>query len=1591
MGRGFSLRDINNMSEKEAGIYFDKLPGFENLKRQLDEEQSDKPFFLDVPGLDLTEDPRTPTEKQAVVNPYTGETKYDKKPETLQEYEERQEKLQEKFGPLARTYDAPVPEKLTWNFQKSKGDDLNILDYVAASDEAALTAISTAFLTSTFSHMAQHNPEEYDELSEQYDGETNPLKLSMKVGMEGDVPFVDPNSVQAIKELVQGDRTKESAIRVLSTSNENRGLLGALATGVINPINYVPLGGAAKLALGTGKVGKGLVTGSARLADNADVLDSIVKHVPDALSATNRHMLPDIQNMREGFVSEVFNRKLNIMGDVELYENDLRMWINMIDDEVLDLSKYFTYMNDHTPHAVMQMSKIDEMMVRLVDLGLVEKVSANAYKKRIRSGTTEHISILNDYANSIAKPAANPASPGSNIMGLRTLNEVVSEIVNIENPYIQGIVKTLGINPSVGATTSVEKAIIAYLRQSISIDELVEVALQAGLDSRSLFSTKFGIAGSKKLGEMPISIDKDGIVEGTGTAWNDVFSDPQAFKDVLSDEALEYIQEFRQMVDDIEALRVAEGLTPLTKDRGGLLYIPRKVDSIDAVKILGRTDSHQSRTYDLATEGMFGYLDETTGEFVGQVNYLASPRETLKLHLKAAYNEILDEQLTTYLTENNIGVTLDEAFQTAFPKISKRYDDTKKAKIAAQKKLKALSSQLGEEPSKRDPRRFAERSELDWNERSIESYKKLVKDIDEARAEYGKAKALFNEQRLLRARKMSKLRQEETVSGKIFGGTADNISVKRWRNRLYKKEDFDKIESGIKSSYGDPTNFVAGATGRVSNTIRFLSSFLDFGAPFIQGLPTLARNPVIWTQATKAHFAAWFDPAVQARFIKENLETYQEMAKYGVPVGDVEVFSAVKRGGGLNPLELLDMLPKDAGDSKFLQDTLLGKATVKTGKAAEAARGSRIAGKLGEPGRQTVGRFQSSYSTFLGMSRALLWKNMKDDWVKSGRSGNSLSELAAHIRNMTGALDSKALGVSSNLRAVEGTWLAFSPRLLRSTFALVSDAVSFLPTEILGRTTKNRAIASVRQKEAFRSLATLLTGVHGIYLATEWYVGLARGNSREQITYDILRGLNPLSGSKYLSVEINGQNYGVGGQVRALTQVMTAVASAFAPGGVDFEDLYSTDLYENPIFQWLSYRGAVGPRIAQAVLEAASQRDAAPFDKIEGPIDIALHLGTGALPFALQGILEGDDFPGSLFGFLGGRSSPLRPNSEIRKIEENLWFRTSVEKLAELGHVNPDNPEARPKFPASKNNLSLLFQNYAKERHPEILDLEEKAMEQGLDQGNIYSEYKAERFQLRETKNQTIQSSYDTHGTGEILRNIIAAQNKEYYDKLESFEAEGSKYHDMFDDFDNMDPSENAFNLAINEYFKVMSEPGLDDPVTGEFDFDEQEKRIAQLQNSEIVGPQYENIRKYIRANKTPIEQELDRDRETLKEYWGITDDVVEEENFKEKYDFYSSQSDGTRTDMEKGAVESLNWTREDRRKLRGIQATIEKRKKILRRDNFVIDALLYKWGYMDKSLNRDVRRAIRDMRSEQGGTVLRRQDIQLYIEEFLIQNPDFR
>ena len=53
-----------------------------------------------------------------------------------------------------------------------------------------------------------------------------------------------------------------------------------------------------------------------------------------------------------------------------------------------------------------------------------------------------------------------------------------------------------------------------------------------------------------------------------------------------------------------------------------------------------------------------------------------------------------------------------------------------------------------------------------------------------------------------------------------------------------------------------------------------------------------------------------FDPTVQARYIRDNIDTFNEMAQAGVPIGDNEFFAALKAGdgGGLS-LKNLDVVP----------------------------------------------------------------------------------------------------------------------------------------------------------------------------------------------------------------------------------------------------------------------------------------------------------------------------------------------------------------------------------------------------------------------------------------------------------------------------------------------------------------------------------------------------------------------------------------------------------------------------------------------------------------------------------------------------------
>jgi hypothetical protein len=742
-------------------------------------------------------------------------------------------------------------------------------------------------------------------------------------------------------------------------------------------------------------------------------------------------------------------------------------------------------------------------------------------------------------------PGQAGAGAGRFVAPLRPFGEVVSEVVTNDSPAGRALAR-LGINPSLAQDSDLGRILTAYQRQRIAADELTQTALTAALDTHAqMFTGRLG-------GILPI--DRDGLMTVTrggvqGKApWQDVFSKPGDFD--LTSEQLAYVRDFRTVVDEVEAMRVSSGLRPLAKTGPeGWGYVPRQVKGVRGVEIRRPSSPRLQRIYDDAVEG-----------YANGVRYERDPRATLELHVRAAYREVAEKQLNDAIEP--LSVTLSDLVpKPVRDRLNAAIRNRRAVEREARRQVQAQAQAAGKAPM---PSTF---------ERRVAS----SPGMEAARREYTSAKNAY-----VRAKESA--RNREAADAGIFGGNVgDTIAIGTWRNRFLRREDVDRLNEvvGPRGTGRERTaSWPARAVETGANYVRFLSTVGDFAAPFIQGLPTLGTNPATWARATARHYQAFFDPTVQARFIRDHLPAVQEMAQHGVPIGDAEFFAAVREGGGFS---------------------VEGLPGVRTGPG-QAARGAARQGA-----RQTIGRFQASYNTMLTATRTLLWEASRMDPQAK----------AQWIRNMTGALDSRALGVGPNQRALEGMWLAFSPRLLRSTVALVGDAMR--PTTPQGRA-------------ALRALSGLAAGTVGVYVAS----GLALGKDWQEIQ----EGLNPLNGKRFLSHEVNGDWIGVGGQVRAITQL---VANALA----NPEGFLTLDRWDNPLLAFYMSRGAPALNIGAGVIEATTGANAEPFEEIDSLPDLVLHIGTSALPFALQGALEGQEWETTGVSMVGARTSAETISEEL--------------------------------------------------------------------------------------------------------------------------------------------------------------------------------------------------------------------------------------------------------------------------------------------------------------------------------------------------------
>jgi hypothetical protein len=1031
------------------------------------------------------------------------------------------------------------------------------------------------------------------------------------------------------------------------------------------------------------------------------------------------------------------------------------------------------------------------------------------------------------------------------VRGLRQIDDVADEVVTTENPVIQAILGTF-INPSVALNTQAGKILTAYYRQRVAIGELIETSLGAALDSHAQAIT----------GRLPVRISQDGFVEGTGKLWNDVFSRPGDFN--LNAAQRAFVDDYHRVVDEMEAFRIEAGLEPIGKrTKEGWFYVPRQVKEARGVSLRRPTNAKLQRFFEEATEG-----------HAAGIRYDADPRATLASHMRAAYNEILQKQLSNVLEPLSIRPSqlISEAV---------RLDASNKAKALQQaerevNRLKVPRVEKGAGGRQTAAER-ALRNKLNTQRAAAQ------KALREARIAYAPARTRYKTA-------LAKARESEFAPGNLFGRAEDSIPIATWRGRFLPREDADLLSEALgglgtsRRTIGFEALARRGARGfeLVGNQVRFLSAVGDFAEPFIQGLPVLATNPRAWARATALHYQAFFNPRVQARFIREHIDTFLEMAQHGVPVGDPEFFIALRPGQGFSTGKLLELLPKGAEARRFLQ-----------------------AG-----GRQTFGRFQASYNTGLGSARALLWESMKPSWQ------GSLDELAAYVRNLTGGLDARALAVGPSQRGFESTFMAFSPRLLRSTVALVSDAVQGVV-----RTGLPGASATVRQQASMRTIGQFIAGVHGVYVIS----GLALGKNWDEIE----QGLNPLNGKKYLSHLINDDWVGVGGQIRAILQFQANLGAAIVSGNAG--DLLSRNMFDNPILQMVASRGAVGLRMTGTVVEGLSggKIDALPYEHIDSIPKMFLHLGKSTLAFALQGQLDGDGAVGTVLGLGGMRTSPQTPAEELNELRQQ-----EMDKRELTGKFRDVDPRIQREIDAVGGD--------------QIGEAKERAQKRALERGSEFAAYRRDLTTLTKEYEDTVDAAFARmlpNAQGRAFRGRLRVLQRDLHLAKEDLK---EQYAEALEFLDEMEPSESAFARDLDRYITVLEDIEFEDPITGDFDYLKREAILGDLRKPEELGTErVAEIQRFLQENDPEPIKLLRADREVLKSYFSIERNIMRKAGIEEKYDKYLAQGPffaaGIRAIPENADLDSLlTQVAELKRRIRDSDSP----------QNLEIRRRLFFWGY---------------------------------------------
>ena len=457
--------------------------------------------------------------------------------------------------------------------------------------------------------------------------------------------------------------------------------------------------------------------------------------------------------------------------------------------------------------------------------------------------------------------------------------------------------------------------------------------------------------------------------------------------------------------------------------------------------------------------------------------------------------------------------------------------------------------------------------------------------------------------------------------------------------------------------------------------------------------------------------------------------------------------------------------------------------------------------------------------TELARGRAL------DEIIQSGDAGR----IAQIANNMTGWTEGRAFGSIGDL-------FLFAPRFLQSRIETVAKASMGM-----------RPGASLDQRIARNSMARFIgTGTLLTVILNEML-----GNDT-----DFQPWVNGRPNSNFMRVRWMGRDWSLFGTWDSLLRATMLTASGRPQDAL-------RGLASGPVsMSWDMWTGEnfVGE----------PTRD--------NPLQFAWWMARQGMPFSAEEFASGDAFRNSQeefvgFGALG--ASIVGEMMGTKSAPVTARERLDEGRLVALAAAT-DGSAIEDLIRVDENGTPLPFDRQPADVRTAIDETEQVAASREAvervrrQRRSDFQAYQDERTSIVEASDQQILAEQARLGVGPALRERIDQIRERRAIDLENLRNNSA---DTLAFINDIAPNDSDLDLALDDYFNAVTDPGLEDPQTGEFDYDQRDLRLQGLRGlwgDEMIG----RVEEFARRNDVPVVAELREARADLKPYWEIADDV---------------------------------------------------------------------------------------------------------------------